>query len=137
MWYFKVYKYFTNDYHFNTFFLMTQILIFLPSSKEEFKKINVMVMLFASVERFSVSRMRFFLSLEIELLCILLRILNLERHQNCIIGSKFTKITAVFFPAAIYWNGVLCPQVLLWVCVSRLRLQNPLKFCIFRNRGQF
>ena len=71
---------------------MTQILIFLPSSKEEFKKINVMVMLFASVERFSVSRMRFFLSLEIELLCILLRILNLEKHQNCIIGSKFTKI---------------------------------------------
>ena len=62
-----------------------------------------------------------------------LRILNLEGQQNCLIGSRYSNFTTVFFqknsktsnigmwgvyPEAIDWSIALLTQISFWVSVS-------------------
>ena len=42
---------------------------------------------------------------KIEWVCMVLRILNLEGHQNCMIGSKVTTILATFFVKGVELVG--------------------------------
>ena len=65
---------------------------------------------------------------------MVLRILNLEEQQNCILGSKVTTILTAFFqkksktsnvgmwgvyPEAIDWNIALHTQISFWLIVSK------------------
>ena len=73
---------------------------------------------------------------------MVLRILNLEEQQNCMIGSKVTAILSRFFskklktsnvgmwgvyPEAIDWNIALHTQISFWASISEVGSQKHFK----------